>query len=75
MPGPPSCVLGVMCGDLMCLNGASCLDDFLCVCPPGFTGLQCGSIASMFIIKVSSLVYRTVVVDAVPITMYAYCIY
>ncbi|XP_025113505.1 fibropellin-3-like [Pomacea canaliculata] len=34
------------CGDLLCSNGGSCLtgvDSFRCICPEGFTGVQCES--------------------------------
>ncbi|XP_046404565.1 protein crumbs isoform X2 [Ischnura elegans] len=57
MPGylgvPPNCTEGVPCSTTPCLNGGTCytypgsssdLDGAqICVCPPGFTGADCGN--------------------------------
>ena len=29
------------CGELFCMNGGECLDDFVCICPVEYTGPEC----------------------------------
>ena len=33
--------LGVQCGNRLCFNGATCLENFICSCASGYTGNQC----------------------------------
>ena len=40
----------VLCGDLVCENGGECLDDFICLCPADYTGSQCETRISTYIV-------------------------